>query len=227
MSKELPYLKFFTSEYLNGSITLCSLEAQGLFCNMMARYWHQDNLLTLEEIKKRVFLGDEIYEKLVNELKENRCIKITDNDIEISFLDEQREERLEGRKGQVRGGRKGGLSKAKGNLKQPSSIKIRKDKIRKEEDNSVKGFELFWSKYPKKLERKSCLSKWYKLTTSEHQEILNTLENFLAYKPFPEYNHPNPLTYLNKQRWKDEFPKPKKLITKIDPNNGTPYSVYE
>lgn len=71
----------------------------------------------------------------------------------------------------------------------------------------VFSFEEFWSQYPKKTAKVKCEQKWSKLTDVEKTEIKNTLQAFLEYKPFPEYNHPNPETYLNQKRWQDELPK--------------------
>ena len=39
MAKELPYFKFYPGIYITGDVTLCSLEAQGLFINICSFYW--------------------------------------------------------------------------------------------------------------------------------------------------------------------------------------------
>ena len=31
------------------------------------------------------------------------------------------------------------------------------------------------------------------------------MPNFIKYKPFESYTHPNPETYLNQERWNDEI----------------------
>ena len=67
-------------------------------------------------------------------------------------------------------------------------------------------FETFWNLYDNKTDRKKCFDKWNKLKEHEIEKILATVADFKKHKPFPTYNHPNPLTYLNGQRWNDVLP---------------------
>ena len=39
MAKELPYFKFETSEWENGTIQMCSRETKGLFIDLCSMYW--------------------------------------------------------------------------------------------------------------------------------------------------------------------------------------------
>ena len=39
MAEKLPYFKFFTGEWANGSITLESFAVQGVFINVCCFYW--------------------------------------------------------------------------------------------------------------------------------------------------------------------------------------------
>lgn len=66
-------------------------------------------------------------------------------------------------------------------------------------------FDLFWNLYPKKIARAKCEPKWNKLTFEQQTKIISTLPNFIKYKPFESYTHPNPETYLNQERWNDEI----------------------
>jgi len=68
-------------------------------------------------------------------------------------------------------------------------------------------FDSFWELYPKKIARSKCEIKFNKLSGSEKECISATLKDFLNYKPFESYTHPNPETYLNQKRWEDEIPK--------------------
>ncbi len=80
----------------------------------------------------------------------------------------------------------------------------------KEQVQYVEEFELFWSKYPKKVAKDKCKDKFLKLKESEIETILNTIDKYVNYKQFEGYNHPNPLTYLNQRRWQDEIPEEEK-----------------
>ena len=90
------------------------------------------------------------------------------------------------------------------NDKPETTTKERKE-IKKE-----KNFSLFWSKYPKKVAKDKCKDKFLKLKESEIETILNTIDKYINYKPFEDYTHPNPLTYLNQRRWEDEIPEEEK-----------------
>lgn len=92
MAKDLPYFKFFCSEWNDGDITLESYENQGLFINICSYYWSNECDVSLGKLLKK-FKG---FDKIINELIEENLIKVDDdNNIIISFLDEQRQERLE------------------------------------------------------------------------------------------------------------------------------------
>ena len=87
MPKELPYFQFIPSDYLSGSITFCSWEAQGVFIHICAMYWNRAGKLTLAQIKRKY------PENVVQELVDEMIIKSSSNDdqdnIVIDFLDEQ------------------------------------------------------------------------------------------------------------------------------------------
>jgi hypothetical protein len=76
-----------------------------------------------------------------------------------------------------------------------------KEEEKDKEDNIL--FEKFWDMYPVKVARKDCLKKFIGLPKKTQDLIFETLPSFIAYKPFETYTHPNPLTYLNKERWND------------------------
>ena len=98
----------------------------------------------------------------------------------------------------AKGGAKGGSVQGKG-----------KGKGKEEEKGKEEKFELFWSKYPSKVGKKDCYKKWLTLKDSEIEKIETTIDQFIKYKPFKDYTHPNPKTYLNQERWNDEIAKPK------------------
>lgn len=91
-----------------------------------------------------------------------------------------------------------------------------KDINKDDSDESL--FDSFWIKYPKKIAKEKCRAKFNKLSTSDKDKILSTLDTYVKYKPFKDYTHPNPETYLNQERWKDEVPTVEtKQQTIVDP----------
>lgn len=91
MAKELPYFKFFVSEWTDGDITLEDYAVQGLFINICAYYWSKECRLTLTKVQKKFKDSDAT---ALRTLINGSIIKVSDDDqITIKFLDEQFKER--------------------------------------------------------------------------------------------------------------------------------------
>jgi hypothetical protein len=80
-------------------------------------------------------------------------------------------------------------------------VKLSKDKIIQEQHP----FEDFWSIYPKKVERLKSEHKWSYLTYKTRGEILEDIPRRKLGKQWLAGFIPNPMTYLNGERWKDEI----------------------
>ena len=199
MSKELPYFRFYVSEWLNDDISLEDFLTKGVFADVCSFYWFRDCSITKAMLKKRFSNNEDQIEALIN----SKIIKTKNGSefIEISFLDKQFDELSELRKRRQEAGRKGGkqgLSKPKAKPKQNESYKD------KDKDNNMP-FESFWNLYNKKVgDKKGCEKKWNKLPLSDQQKILNSLPGFLASIKDKQFL-PYPGTYLNQQRWNDEI----------------------
>ena len=85
MAKDLPYFKFFCSEWNDGDITLESYKTQGIFINICSYYWSNECDVTLKNLKKKFRFNTDDIDYLIKE----RLIKSKDDYISISFLDEQ------------------------------------------------------------------------------------------------------------------------------------------
>lgn len=70
---------------------------------------------------------------------------------------------------------------------------------------TIEQFDLFWKLYPKKVDKSKAQKIFSSLTIDEIKKIFETVEAFSKYKPFENYSHPNPTTYLNGKRWQDEL----------------------
>lgn len=139
MAKELPYYRFTVSEWLNDDISIESYEMKGVFIDICAWYWFKDCSIDLATLKKRFKDAAELIDQLI----ESGIIKVlSDQSIEIKFLNEQFDLLSEKRNNHVNAGRAGGLkrsSNAKATLKQRSSYKDKdKDNNKdKDKDKSV------------------------------------------------------------------------------------------
>lgn len=128
MSKELPYFKWNPGKYVTGDITLCSMEAQGVFSNCCNYYWMKECSMSLANAKQR-------YSKHIaalNELLSNNIIKLDDEEnIIIEFLDEQMQEFINISEKRKKAGAKGGVAKAKQMLSKsvanPNNIEKRRE----------------------------------------------------------------------------------------------------
>ena len=85
MSKQIPYFKFYTSEWLTGDITLESYKTQGFFINLCAYYWSERCDLTQEKMQKR-FKNCKV---LTQKFLVLNLIEIKNDKIRIKFLDDQ------------------------------------------------------------------------------------------------------------------------------------------
>lgn len=221
MAKDLPYFKFFVSEWNDGDITLESLEAQGLFVNICAYYWSNECDVSVEKCIKKFKYEDQ---SLIKSLFDCGVIKDYDGMLSITFLDEQKNEREQRAIVNSLNGSKGGRpKKQKESENKPNALislsetkgnKRREEEIR--EEKNKKSFDIFWNTYPKKVNKSKCLDKFIKLPDGDIEKILSSIEGFVNHKPFKDYIHPHPMTYLNQERWNDEIEefKETKLIGK-------------
>jgi hypothetical protein len=85
----LPYFKFFMSEWIGKDITLCSLSAQGLFINLCAHYWLDKGNMSYRKMKLRFKRKQKHFDELIT----NNIIKLNEDEVRISFLDQQLIER--------------------------------------------------------------------------------------------------------------------------------------
>ena len=82
---------------------------------------------------------------------------------------------------------------------------------------NIADFDAFWSAYPSKVDKKKSLIAWNKYTP-DIGEVLTALEWQVKTKKWIDGFYPNPTTYLNGERWKDE---PQKgLVKQADVFNG-------
>lgn len=69
-------------------------------------------------------------------------------------------------------------------------------------------FKNFWDLYPKKVEKKKSEAKWNRLPKGIQTLILADIPKRKATDGWQRGFIPNPMTYLNGERWNDEIAKP-------------------
>lgn len=194
MAKEIPYFKFQPSEWVTGDITLCSMEAQGLFINLCCYYWMKDCNISLSNAQQRFSNCFSLFE----ELQKHQIFKVNPHEgIVIEFLDEQMQKFTD-----ISAKRsKSGSMKVKANDKQMISKSKSNAHIYREDKEINILFSFFWDAYDKKEgDKKACEKKWNKLTDADRQKIIDTLPTFKSKIKDKQYQ-PYPATYLNQRRW--------------------------
>ena len=119
MAKDLPYFKFFCSEWNDGDIALEDYEVQGLFINLCSYYWSNECDLTFKKAEKKF---KDAPEDLWQTLLESNIIKEVDSFLIITFLDEQKGDRIERSKIRSKGGKASAEARRLKKLKEDNNI---------------------------------------------------------------------------------------------------------
>ena len=174
MAKDLPYFKFFCSEWNDGDITLEDYKTQGVFINVCSYYWSKGCNVPFKNIYKR-FKQVKIE---IDILVSNELIYDCDGQLCIKFLDEQLEERLKlSRQNSINAKKRYEKpATAKVSLNENTAIKKREEKIKEDNIINHKKFVGLLKKDQSWLESVA-MSK--KLTINQVKEKLTIFENHL------------------------------------------------
>jgi len=221
MAKDLPYFKFFVSEWSDGDITLEDYSVQGVFINVCAYYWSNGCVVSYEKLcKKFKGCGTEL-----TTLKNANIIKIDGGIVYINFLDEQLGERdklsKQNRINALKRWTKSEPSEKDATASRPHSesdaIKIREEEIREEKNRS---FDLFWERYGKKGTKKKSIDKWMKLKQPEIDKAFKVVDAYVKSTPDKQYRK-GLESWIYNECWNDEIE-----ITKTHNPNVIPSSNY-
>ncbi len=111
MAKDLPYFKFFVSEWILGRIYDYPDKVQGAFLIAICHYWNKNCEYNSIDFERK------IGKKRFNLLLELKFIEVENEIVYISFLDEQHSERTGIQQSRI----KGGLARAKQMQEQKNS----------------------------------------------------------------------------------------------------------
>lgn len=89
-------------------------------------------------------------------------------------------------------------------------VSIGKDRIGEDSIDITDQFETFWKLYPRKIGKKTALTKWKKIKPDEqlNTTILEALKKYCKVDQWTKDNGafiPHPSTWLNQERWNDEI----------------------
>jgi len=221
MAEKLPYFKFFTGEWANGSIVLENFSTQGVFINACCFYWSKQGNVLKTQLEKKIRSKKEL-----KVLFDEEIIKIKDDFVVIEFLDNQMVERDSTSKKNSEAGKESARKRAlkkqealnekvtpveitfNGNSTIKNKKREEENKIRIRKEQELKASELFnrfWELYDKKVGDKTKLLKKFSLLKNEELEILfKQVPLYVASTPDKKYRKA-PETYLNQKSFNDEI----------------------
>lgn len=217
MAKDLPYFKFFCSEWNDGDVTLEDYEIQGLYINICSYFWSNECYLSIDKLKKRFKHNTSD----IDYLFKNDLLHNENGYLAIHFLDEQLEERKATSKRNSKAGLKSAeLRKNKKAtpveipLNVEPTIKIREEEIREEESEGkftpIKFLVWFNERRAKLLDKPSNIN-YLSQESKAHLEILTSrytgddftkaLKNICNDKWANETNNIMPKHFLNPEQF--------------------------
>lgn len=180
MAKDLPYFKFFVSEWNDGDITLEDYKRQGLFINICSYYWSKECNVPTKVLYKK-------FKELIEDIDYLICeghLKSLDGFISINFLDEQKQDRLKTSKKNSEAGKKSAQKRWKSNGKVTSVIiplngnvtnKRREEKKREDKSYTFIDFLEDWNKYKLKYKKQKSSLKTLDVDSKENiKQILKS-----------------------------------------------------
>jgi hypothetical protein len=199
--KELPYFRFYSSEWLEGDITLKNFTTQGLFINICAWYWKRDGNITISFINDRFIKGKPNIANSLKSLISSGIIKLTENDcFTIDFLEEQYSVLKRERNSRVKGGLNRWLSSAQAQHKLSISsaigINIKdKDKYKDVLKSESEHLNLLMITFKIDQQNLNALIDKFDLMNSSHTDYLDYRDHFSAFlnkQQIPTNHQPKP-----------------------------------
>lgn len=92
--------------------------------------------------------------------------------------------------------------------------KVEYNIVKKSNNMCKEDFNLFWEKYPRKINKKTAENKFLKLNKSLLPRILESIEEYKKTEQWRKEERfiPHPSTWLNGERWNDEIKEEKKKL---------------
>lgn len=229
MANNYPYFPFYVSDF-DGDTRHMSVESIGIYIRLLIYQWTNGRIPCSEPMMIRIAgcSHDQFMECWENEV--GQCFEKFDDGLVTSYrnnrLQIERDKVLASTEQRRQAGINSGKSRRKTSRKTPkkqahrTSVPFPFEREGNEtatiqshnhnhKDKPTSRFEEFWKIYPKKIAHKPCEAKWKarRLDRLADQIIENVRDRIEGDSQWLKGFVPNPLTYINQDRWDDPIQK--------------------
>ncbi len=226
MANNYPYFPFYVSDF-DGDTRHMSVESIGIYIRLLIYQWTNGKIPSSEPMMVRIAgCGhDQFMESWENEI--GQCFEKFEDGPVTSYrnkrLQIERDKVLAATEQRRQAGKKSGESRRKSSKKQPhrtsvpfpferesnETATIQSHNHKKTKVKTTDRFEEFWEAYPKKVGKKPCAVKWKarQLDRLADQIIENVRDRIKGDDQWLRGYVPNPLTFINQDRWDDPIQK--------------------
>ena len=209
--EKMQWFKFSISEWKMGKIQRCTPEAKSSFMELCCLYWINETKLSIEDAI--IECDEHNYQNLLSK----KVIKEIDGFIKIYFLDEQFEyvlDKSEKARESVkkRWSKRNALVIESNNVSNTNVLETycernteeKRREEKREDKELIYSFDEFWNLYGKKVDRKKCEEKYYKLSIEQITKIKEVLHLYVQSKPEVKFRK-DPIRWLTGENWNDEI----------------------
>lgn len=230
MANNYPYFPFYVSDF-DGDTRHMSVESIGIYIRLLIYQWTNGRIPCSEPMMIRIAgcSHDQFMECWENEV--GQCFEKFDDGLVISYrnnrLQIERDKVLASTEQRRQAGINSGKSRRKTSRKTPKkqahrtsvpfpferegneTATIQSHNHNQSKDKPTNRFEEFWQTYPKKAGKKPCSAKWKarRLDRLADQIIKNVRDRIEGDSQWLRGFVPNPLTFINQDRWDDPIQK--------------------
>jgi uncharacterized protein YdaU (DUF1376 family) len=230
VANNYPYFPFYVSDF-DGDTRHMSVESIGIYIRLLIYQWTNGRIPCSEPMMIRIAgcSHDQFMECWENEV--GQCFEKFDDGLVISYrnnrLQIERDKVLASTEQRRQAGINSGKSRRKTSRKTPKkqahrtsvpfpferegneTATIQSHNHNQSKDKPTNRFEEFWQTYPKKAGKKPCSAKWKarRLDRLADQIIKNVRDRIEGDSQWLRGFVPNPLTFINQDRWDDPIQK--------------------
>lgn len=226
MANNYPYFPFYVSDF-DGDTRHMSVESIGIYIRLLIFQWINGKIPANNLMMVRIAGCPTDQFRLCWDTEVGNCFEQFDDGAGPYYknkrLEIERQKVLAGVEQRRQAGKKSGQARRKTSKKQPhrtgvhhpferegnEKATIQSQSHNQSKDKPIDRFDEFWETYPKKVGKKPCQKKWKarRLDRLADQIIQNVRDRIEGDSQWLRGFVPNPLTFINQDRWDDPIQK--------------------